>query len=132
VVEGPDDLTHRRRARGTPEQVRAAIIRAEQLAVDLERHARAEAQLEQGAAEALQRDLALVAALASRLRRARAHQLFMRVLGPGDVVHAVARVCGADNREISAIVRGENAEHALLMLLRGLDEHALTLARSGR
>lgn len=67
-------------------------------------------------------DRSLAEQLARRLRGARAFQLFLRKLGPNDVVYVSALGYGHDDNIVEAKASALTLEQALVQLLANLDQ----------
>lgn len=67
-------------------------------------------------------DRTLAEQLKRRLRGARAFQLFVRKLGPGDVVYVSALAWGADGNIVEVKASADELDAALLQLFLNLDQ----------
>lgn len=67
-------------------------------------------------------DRTLAEQLFRRLRGGRVFQVFMRRLGPGDVVYASALAFDADENVVEVKASALDPEAALVQLLNGIDQ----------
>lgn len=67
-------------------------------------------------------DKTLAEQLARRLRGGRAFQVFLRRLGPGDVVYVSALAWGADGNIVEIKASADELDTALVQLFRNIDQ----------
>lgn len=67
-------------------------------------------------------DRTIAEQLARRLRGGRAFQVFMRRLGPGDVVYVSALAWDADENIVEIKASADELETALVQLFRNIDQ----------
>lgn len=67
-------------------------------------------------------DRTLAEHLTKRLRGVRAFQVFLRRLGPGDVVYASAWAWSPDGKVVEVKASAIDAEEAVIQLFRNLDQ----------